>query len=353
MSQSDLFRKSLHPKCWPNWVGFGLLWLVVQILPYRIQIWLGKSLGRLALKFSKRRQKIAQQNIAACYPDMPEEERRKLVVAVAESVGASFIESGMAWFWPGWRFNGLSSIEGLEHLEQARKEGRGVLLLAIHFTPIEICAAFINRSTSIDGFYQRHKNPCLRTACNAMGGNATTLRVRLFREREVRRIVRALKNKRVINYAVDQDYGSKTKADSRVFAPFFGIQALTTVVPAKLVSLTKAKAIFYTTQRLEGGKGYRIKIYPPLESLGELGDEDAARLLNEFVEARVRENPEQYLWFHRRFKTRPPGEGAVLRLRTPGSIAMTEPLHTGFICNRPPVRRIRPTGCLAISVSSV
>ncbi len=296
-----------HPKYLPTWFAFALLWLVVQILPYRSLIWLGKSLGRFALRFGKRRQAIAQKNIAACYPDMSEEARREIFIATAESFGASVLESGMAWFWPGWRFNGLCSIEGLEHLEQAKKENKGVLLLAIHFMPIEICAAFINRSTSIDGFYQPHKNPVYEML-QRHGRERHNKDSQTIPRTNVRRIVAALKNKRVINYAVDQDYGSKTKDEGRVFAPFFGVPALTTGVPARLVKMTGAKAIFYTTQRLEGGKGYRIKIYPPLESLGELGDEGDARLLNEFVEARVRENPGQYLWFHRRFKTRPPGE---------------------------------------------
>ena len=296
-----------HPRYIPTWFGFALLWLVVQILPYRVQIRLGKLLGRLALGFGKRRKRIAQQNIAACFPELSEDERRKLVVATAESFGASVFEAGMAWFWPRWRFNGLCSIEGLEHLEQARAENRGVLLLAIHFMPIEMCAAFINQVASIDGFYQPHKNPVYEML-QRHGRERHNADSQTIPRNNIRRMVGALKNRRVINYAVDQDYGSKTKAENRIFAPFFGVPAVTTGVPARLVKMTGAKAIFYTTQRLEHGKGYRIKIYPPLESLGELGDEADARSLNDFVEARVRENPGQYLWFHRRFKTRPAGE---------------------------------------------
>jgi KDO2-lipid IV(A) lauroyltransferase len=309
MAQSGLFRQSLHPKFLPTWIGFAFFWLAVQVLPYRVQIRLGAYLGALAIKRAKRRRKIAQQNIAACYPDMPEDERLKLLIASAESFGMSLFESGMAWFWPAWRLKRLSSIEGLEHLEQAKSEDKGVLLLAIHFTPIEICAAFINRSISIDGFYQRHKNPVYEML-QRHGRERHNYESQTIPRTNVRRIVRALRNKRVINYAVDQDYGAKNS----VFSPFFGIQTATITAPAKLVKMTKAKAIFYTTQRREDGKGYLIKIYPPLESFGELGEEGDVSLLNEFVEARVRENPAQYLWVHRRFKTRPPGEAPFYNL---------------------------------------
>ena len=89
----------LHPRYWLTWLGIGVLWLVVQ-LPYPVIYRLGCGLGKLALRFMKRRAKIVHRNLELCFPEMSEQERRKMVVKNFESVGMGLMETGMAWFWP-------------------------------------------------------------------------------------------------------------------------------------------------------------------------------------------------------------------------------------------------------------
>jgi KDO2-lipid IV(A) lauroyltransferase len=116
-------------------------------------------------------------------------------------------------------------------------------------------------------------------------------------------MTRALKNRRAVWYAFDQNYGLKNS----VFAPFFGIPAATNTATSRLAELTGAAVVPFVTRRLADGT-YVQRIEPALQGFPS-GDvqADAARL-NVLIEGWVREAPEQYLWTHRRFKDRPDKE---------------------------------------------
>ncbi len=302
MSQPRFTRSLLHPKFWPSWLGFGVWWFIVQLLPFSWQMAIGARMGLLMARLSPRRSRIARKNMEICMPEASEAEREVMFRRCMESVGKGVLESGMAWFWPKWRFKGLCRIEGLEHLEKAKDDGHGVLFMGIHFTTIEICAAFINQETSIDGFYRPHDN-VVYEFLQAWGRTRHNENSKVISRRDVRSIVRALRQKRVINYAPDQDYGRRNS----IFVPFFGMETATVTAPSQLVRTGKARIIPYVTGREKGDRGYYVKIYPPFEDFAQGDDVADATRINAFIEDRVRENFDQYLWVHRRFKTRPPG----------------------------------------------
>ncbi|MFL0811467.1 MAG: LpxL/LpxP family Kdo(2)-lipid IV(A) lauroyl/palmitoleoyl acyltransferase [Agarilytica sp.] len=300
MSQEYKRKDLFHPRWVPSWIAFALWWLIVQLLPYKLQMKIGAGLGIVAKKLVKNRTIVAKKNIDLCFPEKTEEEKNALLNASMINIGKGFMESGIAWFWPAWRLKKLYRINGLEYLQKAKQEGQGVIYMAIHFTPIEICAAFINLSYSIDGFYRPHAN-AVYEFIQGWGRIRHNSHSQVIPSRDTRGIIKALRQKRVVNYAADHDYGRSHS----VFVPFFGVEAATVTAPAKLAKMGRAQVIPYATKRLEKDAGYVIDIYPPLEGLDE-GDEIAnANLINRFIEARIRENPEQYLWVHRRFKSRP------------------------------------------------
>jgi KDO2-lipid IV(A) lauroyltransferase len=103
-------------------------------------------------------------------------------------------------------------------------------------------------------------------------------------------------------YLPDMDLGAR----DAVFVPFFGVSAATVTATARLVQLTGATVLPFVTRMTPDG--YVGTFYPPLEDAGGPDVEAATARMNAFIEARVRELPEQYLWSHKRFKTRPPGE---------------------------------------------
>src|SRR5690625_2089046 len=148
----------LHPRYWPTCIGLGLWWLVIQ-LPRCWQLALGRQMGRLVMKRAKRRQHIVERNVALCFPELSPEEQARMVRANMDSTMMALFENVMAWFWPKWRLRKLCTLEGIEHLEQAKAENQGVVLLAMHFTHLDLGAKLLSMQHSIDGLYRPHRNP--------------------------------------------------------------------------------------------------------------------------------------------------------------------------------------------------
>ena len=297
------FRASfLHPRFWLLWIGLGLLWLVSQ-LPYRVLLLLGRLLGALMYRVAGSRRRIAAKNLELCFPEKAPAERERLLRENFASTGIAFFEMAMSWWWPRARLARLAHVEGLEHLKQAQVEGQGVILMSLHFTTLEIGAALLGQRHTIDGMYREHKNPVFdfiqRRGRERHNPDATAI------EREdVRAMLKVLRAGRAIWYAPDQDYGAKQS----LFVPLFGIPAATVTATTKFARLGKARVVPFTQARLADGSGYRLVVHPPLADFpGESEEADCLRI-NQWIETVLREQPEQYLWAHRRFKTRPPGE---------------------------------------------
>ncbi|WP_075187326.1 LpxL/LpxP family Kdo(2)-lipid IV(A) lauroyl/palmitoleoyl acyltransferase [Teredinibacter haidensis] len=302
MKRVQFKMKLLHPRYWLSWFGIGLWWLLVQSFPFRLQIFLGNQLGDLLVKYGGSRRNIAQRNIERCYPNHSEKEKFELLREVLRSTAIGIFESGAAWFWPNWRIKKHFRLIGYDHLQAVEMHGKGVLFMGIHFTSIEMGAAFVNTVTSIDGFYRPHKNAVYEYV-QARGRIHRNRKSQVIPNGDVRGIVKALRGGHFVNYAPDQDYGRKRS----VFVPFLGVQAATVKAPAQLAKAGNAEIVPWVARRRADG-GHEVEIYAPITSLLGKGDIEDANTMNRFIEARVNETPEQYLWVHRRFKTRPEGE---------------------------------------------
>ena len=291
-----------HPRFWLLWLGLGVLWLVVQ-LPYRLQLCIGRALGALMYRVAGDRRRIAARNLELCFPDKCAAERKHLLKENFASTGIAFFEMAMSWWWSKPRLAKLAHVEGLEHLKQAQLEGRGVILMAFHFTTLEIGAALLGQKHTIDGMYREHGNP-LFDFIQRRGRERHNLDSLAVERDDVRGMLKLLRSGRAIWYAPDQDYGAKQS----IFVPLFGIQAATVTATSKFAKLGKALVVPFTQQRLADGSGYTLVIHPPMKDFPGESDEADCLRINQWVERAIRECPEQYLWAHRRFKTRPPGE---------------------------------------------
>ncbi|MBD8622351.1 MULTISPECIES: lipid A biosynthesis lauroyl acyltransferase [unclassified Pseudomonas] len=296
------FRRSfLHPRFWPLWLGLGALWLVVQ-LPYRALLRLGRWLGMGMYRVASERRRVAARNLELCFPQMPPVERKRLLKENFASTGIAFFEMAMSWWWPQSRLARLAHIEGLEHLQAAQREGEGAILMALHFTTLEIGAALLGQRHTIDGMYREHRN-ALFDFVQRQGRERHNPDSLAVEREDVRGMIKLLRKGRAIWYAPDQDYGAKQS----IFVPLFGIEAATVTATTHFARLGKARVIPFTQRRLEDGSGYRLVLHPPLQGFpGESEAADALRI-NQWVEQAVTECPEQYLWAHRRFKSRPVG----------------------------------------------
>ena len=293
-------KQFLHPRYYLLWLGLGLLWLLVQ-LPYPLLVGLGKLSGRVLYLVAAKRRHIARSNLALCFPELSYAQRQRLLKQNFEEMGIALFEMAISWWWPKQRLAKLLKLEGLTHLQQAAAEGKGVILMAIHRTSLEIGAALLGQQHTIDGMYRQHKNAVFdyvqRRGRERHNQDATAI------EREdVRGMLKVLRKGRAIWYAPDQDYGRKQS----VFVPLFGIPAATVTATSKFAKLGKALVIPMQQQRVRGG--YQITLLPALEAFPT--DDEAADCLriNQWVEQQIKQQPAQYLWAHRRFKTRPEGQ---------------------------------------------
>ena len=232
---------------------------------------------------------------------MSPEERDKLLKANFESVGTGLMEVTMAWWWSRRRLEKLVRYKGLENLQS--EDGKGNLLLIFHFTTIEISGALITLKHSVDATYREHKNPVFeymqrRQRLRYDRGS------RLLGRRDVRGMLRSLRAGKTVWYSPDQDYGPRQS----VFAPFFGVNTASVTGTSRMARMGKARVVPMVVTRLPGSQGYQMEFMEAWDDF-PVGDDDVdAERVNRFVEEQVRKNPEQYMWLHRRFKTRPEGE---------------------------------------------
>lgn len=296
------FQLRFLSPCWlKTWLYFAI-WRIAVLLPFSGLLGLGKLVGLFLYKLPTNRKHIAKTNIELCFPELDKTQQAKLLRENFVNMGIAIMELGIAWWWSKKRFSKLLKFEGLEHLQQA--EGKGIILLSIHYTTIEVGAAAISTVCDRDGMYRAHGNPIydyiqIKGRLHKSSGNS-----RLYERRDVRGTMKALKAGRTVWYAPDQDYGIK----QGVFAPFFGVNAATVYATARLAEKTGATVVPFTHVRLPGNQGYKITVHPALEDFPTGDDIIDATRVNAIVESFVRLQPEQYLWAHRRFKTRPAGE---------------------------------------------
>jgi KDO2-lipid IV(A) lauroyltransferase len=296
----------LAPRYWPTWLGAGLLRLLAVTLPVDALIALGRRLGRLSMRFAGRRREITEINVKLCFPELSETERQGLVRRHFESLGIAVFEFCLGWWARDASLQDLVRVEGLDNLRAAFERGNGVILLSAHFTTLEIGGRFLAMHTHglpMNAMYRRSDNPVVERVLRDR-------RRRQFGEPigrdDVRAMLRALRSNEAVWYAFDQNYKGNRK--NRVFAPFFGIAAATNTATSRLAQATGAAVVPFFTRRLTDGSGYVQRVDPALADFPS-GDPTAdATRLNALIEGWVREAPEQYLWSHRRFKTRPKGE---------------------------------------------
>lgn len=293
-------RRFLAPRYWGTWLAIGLLRLMI-IPPYRWQVHIGAGLGYLFYALGKSRRRVAQTNIARCFPELSAAEQAALVRRNFRATGIALQETLLAWWGRDEVLRPLVEIEGLEHLQAAQAQGKGVLLLGAHFTSLEISGRLLSFFHPVYAMYRRHNNPLMEAIIKH---SREGFLEGLVERRDMRRMIRLLREGKVVWYAPDQDFGSR----SSVFAPFFGIPTASLVMTSKLARVSGAPVLPFFSQHTEDNRGYRLIIRPPLEDFPSGDDVADATRVNTIIEEQVRKAPEQYLWVHRRFKTRPPGE---------------------------------------------
>lgn len=293
-------KKFLAPRFWPAWLGLGLGWGCAQ-LPYRLQLGLGSMLGMLGYALMKSRRRVVQTNIALCFPELTAAQQQALVKKSFRSTGTALPETLLAWWGSERRMHKLlQRVEGLEHLQQALQKGHGVILLSAHLTCLEIGGRLLALHQPFAVMYKRTRDPLMEAVIQH---SRETHFQKAIPHHDMRSMVRSLRQNLICWYAPDQDFGEQHS----VFAPFMGIPTATLVATARLAKMSGAAVVPFFQRRLEDGSGYELTILPALEQFPCGDDVEDATRINRIIEQQIRLAPDQYLWMHKRFKTRPPG----------------------------------------------
>jgi KDO2-lipid IV(A) lauroyltransferase len=294
----------LQPKYWGHLI-FTLFLQLLSLLPYRILMLIGSLLGHIGYYCIRERKKIIKINIKLCFPQLNATEQKKLVKANIISTTKSSVETLLAYWASDKKLENMAEIKGIEHLEQALKSNHGVILLSAHFTMLDLAIRLLsmNSKTPIDMMYRSHNNPFFEALIhNARKKYCHTL----VGKKDLGKLYQCLADNHAVWYAPDQNFNYHN-----VFVPFFGVQASTVTATSRITKESHAKAVCFFFHRQPDHRGYFLQLYPALENFPS-GDEkeDTARI-NQIIEQQVSKHPEQYLWSHRRFKTRPKGEPLI------------------------------------------
>jgi Kdo2-lipid IVA lauroyltransferase/acyltransferase len=294
MDPDRSMSRFLAPRWWPYWLGLGLMRLLA-FLPYRAHLALGGGLGGLLFRLLRKRREVAARNLALCFPERSDDDIAALTRAHFASLGIAFFEMSLAWWASDRRLSKIMRLEGVDHLERALAQGRGVILICGHFTTLEISGRELARHTELDCMYRRNRNPFIDEVLRR--GRERSAR-RAIPKDDARTMLRSLRDNRLVWYAPDQAYSHKHAA----LVPFFDIPCWTNTGTSRMARLARAPVLPYLPLRLPGGQGYRMVIGEPLADFPTDDPVADSERLNRLFEQQIREAPEQYLWIHRRFK---------------------------------------------------
>ena len=284
----------LAPHYWPTWIGMGLMRLLAA-LPYRVSYRIGLGLGALMRQLPLRHNTVARVNIQLCLPEFDARQREILLARHSDSLGIAICETALAWYATDAKLRSLAQIHGAENLRAALAAGNGVILLASHFTTLEIGARFCALHWPLNIVYRPSNNALLG---EFQGRCRDRLARRAIRRDDIRSMVAALKANEIVWFAPDQSYRKK----GAQMVPFFGIAAATNPATSRLARMTGAAVLPYFVERLPQGAGYVVRIDAALQNFPSTDTAADALRVHHLIEAHVRRVPEQYLWIHRRFK---------------------------------------------------
>jgi Kdo2-lipid IVA lauroyltransferase/acyltransferase len=296
----DRYLTFITPKYWGLWCLIGIMRLLV-LFPLNWQLALGRKLGRLLQKLSQRRNDITHINLQRCFPKMSAEERQVTVDQHFEALGMGLVETAYAWWGNIDALMKVTEVRGLEHMQGALKKGKGAILLLAHFTSLEISGKVVGHLLPCHGIYFKHGNPLFDLV---MRNGRKRSGIQTVPHSKLRTMLRSLKDNYPFVYLPDQDFGKRAS----IFVPFFDINTATTPATAKLAELSGAAVVPFFPQRRTDGQGYIMTFYPPLTNFPSGNSITDTMRINQVFEENIRQAIPQYLWCHRRFKTRPNGE---------------------------------------------
>ena len=288
----------IHPKFYPTWILI-LLMRIGVFIPFQFQVILGKAIGKLIYPFMKKLRETAYSNISNCFPEKKQPQVTLLVKQHFDAIGISLFETANAYYGSDRKIKKLLSINNKHFFSDALKDEGGIILLCSHFMPLMLGSRALLLENTIANIYRPQNNKLFD---KVMVKGYTKNGAVMIKSKDTRSILKAIKNSLPIWYAPDQDLG----INNSVFAPLFGIETATASATARLAKNNNTRVIPYSFIRTK--HGYEMSFDKPIKNYPSNDPIKDATTTNRILENQIIKAPEQYLWIHRRFKTRPDGQ---------------------------------------------
>tara|TARA_Y100001970_G_scaffold224928_1_gene277383 strand:+ start:11135 stop:11977 length:843 start_codon:yes stop_codon:yes gene_type:complete len=269
------------------------LWQGLCHLPTSWHPAMGKFFGKLLFIVAKTRKKIAQANIAICFPSLSKVEQQKLLRDNFLYLGRSFIETGVAWFWSDKKIQSKLDYDltGIDLLSECGSNN-GNLIIFKHSQHLELDARLLAMNAEIYGVSRTHNSASM----NKMQEKGRLSSIKDTADKNnPRKFIKWLKSGKSVMYAIDQDYGW----DHSKKLKFFNQNAATITTTRKIIDSTNSNLLFINSFYQNEKLVLNIEL---IDHVG-LNSIELAQKINDLMEEKIMQHPKEYLWMHRRFKS--------------------------------------------------
>ena len=287
------------PRYWLAWLVVAFLWLLGQI-PVRFRSRISSSLARRLINSKSRRTRTIRRNISLCFPDLSEQDQSKLAEQNLAATLACFFDFLDLVWKPAGYFNDQCDVIGEEHLHRAIASGKPLLIVTGHFLSLVPSVIKLASLIPFNVVYRRMDNPVLQS--QLFGRVIKKNNITAIHRKEIPHMLKTLKDQGVVLILPDQDFGTKRST----FVPFFGVSTATITSIPQYATATGANVLVFRSTR--SGERSRMEIEPVLENFPSGDDQVDTQRWSDWLEDSIQQQPEDYLWLHKRFKTHPSGE---------------------------------------------
>lgn len=284
----------------------GLMWCL-HLLPLPVLSAVGNGTGRLLYALAGARRKVALRNLELCFPELPAKERERLAREHFRWLGRSILERSLLWFAPAERLKSMIQVEG--DVKLAERSPRPVMWLVPHFMGLDVAgvAVLLFQDQYACSMYQAQSNPVMDDIIRK-GRLRFGEKAEIFpRSDKALPLIRAIRKGHAFFNLPDMDFGERDAA----FVPFFGVPAATLLAPSRMARALDMVVQPVVAEMLPSGQGYKVRFGDPLPGFPTDDAVADTAAMNRWIESEIRRNPAQYLWVHKRFKTRPAGEPSL------------------------------------------
>ena len=294
-----VYRPFLSLKYLKAWLFIASMYVFAYI-PDKLQQKLANFMGVILFYLVRSRRKIGLVNIRLCFPSASVQQQQQLVKRCFQQTTLSLFRASKVWCRTKAAKRLPHRFINLSLLQQAQAQKQGVLLVGAHFGALDMAGNLLDNYAKMNLVYRVDNNPLLEIFIKR---GRLRYAEHCYERKDIKGMIRCLRQGKTLWYAPDQDYGAK---DS-VFVPFFNIDTATITSTSRLAQLGRAQIIFTSYFYDAKQHCFVSEFFQP--TFSDIKDPVAvASSYNQWLEQQIRRYPEQYLWLHKRFKTRPTGQ---------------------------------------------